>query len=380
LSVSLNDRPNKVTVSGDSVTVTTGSGVQGPQGATGATGAGGTVAYFGNFFSTETQPNVSVSAANTFTLNSTVDSNGVSIVDGSKITFAAGSDGTYDLQFSVQFDKTDSGTDEVDVWLSKNGTNEAWSNTKLSLVGNNAKVVAAWNFQLNDVVGGDFFQLHWWSPDADMRALAEAAGTSPSRPAVPSIIVTVAQVTYTQLGPTGPTGATGPQGPQGDPGAQGDPGVAVQGTAPANTSILWADTSEPGDAVVPTGGTTGQALAKASNSDYDTTWLSVLPVSVGTSLGTTGTIDLNMATLDGTFQAIALSGNPTFTTSNRVAGRSVTVKLSAGGSARTLMFPSWVFVGAAAPSTLASGKVAVFTVTFFDTTDAGAVCAYAAQP
>jgi hypothetical protein len=243
LSVSLNDRPNKVTVSGDTVTVTTGSGIQGPQGATGATGAGGAVAYFGNFFSTETQPNVSTTAANTFTLNSTVDSNGVSIVDGSKITFSSGSDGTYDLQFSVQFDKTDSGTDEVDVWLSKNGTNEDWSNTKLSLVGNNAKVVAAWNFQLNDVVGGDFFELHWWSPDSAVRALAEAAGTSPTRPAVPSIIVTVAQVTYTQLGPTG---ATGPQGPTGATGATGA-GVAA-------------------------GGTTGQVLKKKSNTDYDTEW------------------------------------------------------------------------------------------------------------
>ena len=269
MSVSLNDRPNKVTVSGDAVTVTTGSGIQGAQGATGATGAGGAVAFFGNFFSTETQTNANVAAANTFTLNSTVDSNGVSIVDGTKITFAAGADGTYDLQFSAQFDKTDSGTDEVDIWISKNGTALEWSNTVLSLVGNNAKAVPAWNWQLNDVVAGDFFQLHWWSPDSAMRVLAVAAGSSPTRPAVPSLIVTVAQVTYTQLGPTGPEG---PEGPQGDPGAQGDPGVAVQGTAPANTSILWADTSEVGDAVVPVGGSTGQALVKASSSDYDTAW------------------------------------------------------------------------------------------------------------
>jgi hypothetical protein len=58
----------------------------------------------------------------------------------------------------------------------------------------------------------------------------------------------------------------------------------------------------------------------------------------------------------------------------------VTVKLAAGGSARTLAFPGWTFVGAAAPTTLAANKVGVFTVTMFDTTDAAAVCAYAAQP
>lgn len=392
MSVSLNDLPNKVYSSGDTITVTTGSGIEGPQGPTGATGAGGAVAYFGNFFSTETQNNAGTTVASTFTLNSTVDSNGISIVDSTKITFAAGSDGTYDLQFSVQFDKTDSGTDEVDVWLSKNGNYEAWSNTTVSLVGNNAKVVAAWNFQLNDVVGGDYFELHWWSPDTSMRALAAAAGSSPTRPAVPSIIVTVAQVTYTQAGATG---ATGPQGPAGDPGPQGDQGIAVQGTAPANTTILWADTSEAGSMVIPSGGGSGDVLAKASAAEYDTGWVTRSTLAadsafstryapftptVGTSLGTTGTIDLNMATLDGTFQSIALTGNPTFTTSNRAAGRTVTVRLSAGGSSRTLAWPSWVFVGAAAPTTLASGKVAVFTVTMFDTTDAGAVAAYAAQP
>lgn len=101
---------------------------------------------------------------------------------------------------------------------------------------------------------------------------------------------------------------------------------------------------------------------------------------VGVGLGTSGTIDLDMAKLDGTYQTISLSGNPTFTTSNRAATREVTIKLIAGGSSRTLTFPSWIFVGAAAPTTLASGKVAIFTVTFFDTTDAAAVAAYSAQP
>lgn len=56
-------------------------------------------------------------------------------------------------------------------------------------------------------------------------------------------------------GPQGPTGATGAQGPQGDPGPQGPAGAAgADGVG------------------VPAGGTTGQALVKASNVDYDTEW------------------------------------------------------------------------------------------------------------
>ena len=52
----------------------------------------------------------------------------------------------------------------------------------------------------------------------------------------------------------------------------GPAGVAIQGTAPTNTDLLWADTSVSGVAVVPLGGTTGQVLAKSSSSDYATQW------------------------------------------------------------------------------------------------------------
>lgn len=102
--------------------------------------------------------------------------------------------------------------------------------------------------------------------------------------------------------------------------------------------------------------------------------------TVGTGLGTSGTVNLDMASLHGTIQTITLSGNPTFTTLNRAAGREVTLVLAAGGSSRTLVWPSWLAVGAALPTSLASGKTLVATVTFVDTTDAAAIAAAAVQP
>lgn len=57
-------------------------------------------------------------------------------------------------------------------------------------------------------------------------------------------------------------------------GDKGDPGIHTGNTAPSDTSILWADTSDPGDMVIPQGGTTGQSLTKLSNSNYNTGWLS----------------------------------------------------------------------------------------------------------
>jgi len=74
-------------------------------------------------------------------------------------------------------------------------------------------------------------------------------------------------ITFVRTGDKGDTGVTGPTG------ATGPLGITVTGpTAPTNTSLLWADTSETGTAVVPLGGTTGQVLAKTSSSDYATQW------------------------------------------------------------------------------------------------------------
>ena len=101
--------------------------------------------------------------------------------------------------------------------------------------------------------------------------------------------------------------------------------------------------------------------------------------TVGTGLATSGTVNLDMAVLHGTIQTIALSGDVTFTTSNRAAGREVTLILSAGGASRTLAWPSWLVVGTALPTTLASGKTTVVTATCTDTTDAATIAAGAVQ-
>lgn len=142
-----------------------------------------------------------------------------------------------------------------------------------------------------------------------------------------------------------------------------------------NDYVLTADSAM-------TTGVKWAAIAQSQVTNLTTDLAAKAPATptVGTSLGTSGTVDLDMSALNGTYQSIAISGTITFTTSNRAAGRTVTLKLVASGGARTLSFPSWLFVGAAAPTSLASGKAAIITVTFFDTTDAAAVAAYAAQP
>lgn len=101
----------------------------------------------------------------------------------------------------------------------------------------------------------------------------------------------------------------------------------------------------------------------------------VLPPTTLTYAGTTD-IDLDAPA----FRTLALTGNVTFTTSNKAAGKSVTVKILADSSVRTFTFPAWIFVGAAAPASIAANKTAILTLTAFSTTDASIVAAYAVEP
>lgn len=151
----------------------------------------GTPAYFGSFYSTQDQASAGANTANKMTLNTTDVSNGVSIVSSSRITIANA--GIYNIQFSAQLDKTDSGDDVVDIWLCKNGSNVANTNTQTTLTGNSGKHVAAWNFFVN-AAASDYHEICWSSPDASVFLNYIASQSTPTRPATPSVIVTVNKV------------------------------------------------------------------------------------------------------------------------------------------------------------------------------------------
>jgi hypothetical protein len=127
-------------------------------------------------------------------LNTTVGSFGVSVVDGSKVTFANA--GWYNIQFSTQLRKDKTKEQQVDIWLRRirGGVSEELPDTNTSLLmGSTVKFVAAWNF-LVEVQAGDQIQLMWYSADNTMTALYQDPQINPSRPAVPSTILTVQQV------------------------------------------------------------------------------------------------------------------------------------------------------------------------------------------
>lgn len=143
---------------------------------------------YGSFYDTTIQTNPVANTVNIMTLNSSADHNLIDIVDGSKI--AVTNTGIFNIQFSAQFDKTDSGTDDFDIWLRIDGVDVPWSNTRISTTGNNVKVVAAWNWMVA-MNAGQYAQIAWSSADTDMRIFAQNPQTGPTRPGIPSVIVTV---------------------------------------------------------------------------------------------------------------------------------------------------------------------------------------------
>lgn len=117
--------------------------------------------------------------------------------------------------------------------------------------------------------------------------------------------------------------------------------------------------------------------------------LTTLEGTVNTKRGNTATantltyaaiVNLDMAAITGTYQTLTLTGNLTLTTSNRGIGREVSIRLISDASSRNLTFPvGWKFLGAARPTSIAASKVAILSITFFDETDADAVCAYSVE-
>lgn len=209
----------QVVVAEETVTITTGSGIQGPQGPSGALG------YYGAF-SDYTDQTITANTAQAMTFNTTDESNGVSIVSGSRISFAFA--GTYNVQWSGQFVNASNQEQDVSVWLRKNGVDVVGSTGFVSVVashgGVDGHVLPSWNFVFT-VAAADYYEFYWSATSASVSLQSFPVGTSPTRPSTAALVLTVTQVMNTQQGPAG------------------DPGVHIGTSPPANTSLLWVDTN-----------------------------------------------------------------------------------------------------------------------------------------
>ena len=122
-----------------------------------------------------------------FIYSTVATSSGMSVVSGSRLTFA--NTGIYNIQFSVQVNTPTNNTN-VYIWFKRNGVNIANSATQIDF-GTTNYGVAAWNFA-DTFNSGSYAEIAYQSDQSTTQFLY--AGATGNIPAIPSIIVTVTQV------------------------------------------------------------------------------------------------------------------------------------------------------------------------------------------
>jgi len=120
---------------------------------------------------------------------------GTSVVDNSKIKVDYS--GLYNIQFSAQFNNTDSQIQDVSVWFRKNGTDVPASNSQFSVNERHGSIdgslIAALNFFL-PMAKNDYVQIMWSATNISVSLQNIPAQTSPTRPSTPSTIATIQHV------------------------------------------------------------------------------------------------------------------------------------------------------------------------------------------
>jgi len=142
---------------------------------------------YGVFYDTSSQTAAAINTAYPITINSTTITNGAYIGSPTSRVYVDRI-GIYNFQFSLQLTSTSSSAKNVYIWYRINGVDAANSATSVTLVGNNAAAVAAWNFVVS-MDAGDYFELVWSTDNTSVQITA-AAASSPV-PAIPSVILTV---------------------------------------------------------------------------------------------------------------------------------------------------------------------------------------------
>ena len=133
-------------------------------------------------FSSDQDQTATVNTATLMTFNTTDFANEVSI-SSSQITVVNA--GIYNLQFSVQFQNTDTAFQDVYIWLRQNGVDNPGSTGFISVpnrhAGTDGHSIIGWNYFLN-MAAGDYIEIYWSVPNAavTIQHLA-ASGPQPSR-------------------------------------------------------------------------------------------------------------------------------------------------------------------------------------------------------
>lgn len=157
-------------------------------------------APYGAFQSLADQTIASTTTAYAMTLDTTDYTNGVYLSNSSRMNVRNA--GIYNLQWSGQFENTDTADHDVYIWLRKNGTDVVASSGLISVPGRhgsiNGHTIGGWNFFL-ELAANDYIELYWSADGTTVSLQFYATGSSPTKPSTASLITTVQYVAPNSL-------------------------------------------------------------------------------------------------------------------------------------------------------------------------------------
>jgi hypothetical protein len=142
-------------------------------------------------FSSDQDQTATANTATLMTLNTTDFANEVSI-SSSKITVVNA--GLYNLQFSTQFQNTDTAFQDVYIWLKQDGVNIPGSTGFVSIpnrhAGTDGHSIVGWNYFL-EMQANDYVEIYWSVPNTAVSIQHLAASGTPTKPSTQSVVATM---------------------------------------------------------------------------------------------------------------------------------------------------------------------------------------------
>ena len=159
---------------------------------------------YGQFSSNTDQAAAAIDVAYAVTYDQSDFIDGVTLSNNSRLTVP--SDGIYKVTYSLQFKNTTNDAQDVDVWLRKNGSDIAATNSRFSLparksTGSASHLIATTPIMV-ELAANDYIQVMWHVTDIGVSmehfaAVTAVGGVTPAIPATPSAIVQVEFVSVT---------------------------------------------------------------------------------------------------------------------------------------------------------------------------------------
>ena len=153
---------------------------------------------YGAFQYLQNQPIAVANSAYAMKFDTTDYSADVYVSNESRIYFPTA--GTYNIQWSGQFENVSNASQNIYVWLRINGTDIVGSTGYVSIAqrksaspGDESHALVGWNYYLS-FTAGQYLELMWSSSSTDVSLESYPVGINPARPSTAALILTAHQI------------------------------------------------------------------------------------------------------------------------------------------------------------------------------------------